>query len=285
MVNVIYHIILCVTVYTVSGQIPGPKGEKGDPGYDGFPGRPGETGVPGNNGLPGLPGLEGLDGEAGSPGLPGENGAPGLAGLPGESGYAGLPGLQGEQGDNGLPGPSGPDGRPGLPGLKGDFGDLGFNGLPGQPGDCLCDESVSSTTRTVVAFSGQSLGEGIPSDAARSVSLDTVFTNIGDGFDPTTSQFVVPQDGVYFFSVVAIANGNGAVPLNLYNNGVRVMTTSRGETSSIGVYPLGSNRIVLTLSRGDEISLKVKGRDELLNDIVAQFYSDTDITFSGYLIN
>ena len=60
-----------------------------------------------------------------------------------------------------------------------------------------------------MAFS-VSLGGGETNiGAGVKVEWESVRTNVGGGFNPTTSEFVCPSDGIYFFSVDVLQGYEG----------------------------------------------------------------------------
>lgn len=253
----------------------------------------GDAGPPGSQGLPGLPGPQGPPGPRGDPGIT----PPGMpAPVKGERGFPGVPGLPGERGDPGNPGIRGIDGVDGRPGRKGDLGvrgedgDRGINGPPGIPGrpgrpgepgeDCGCvgDE--------LIAFSGMYLDVGEPSKTHRALKVDKILADYGSFYDSASSSFNVPKSGTYFFSLVAVANGNSAVPLVLVYKGIEVLSTIGERDNKKVVFPVGVNRVALTLNQGDKVDLRVKSSESgFFGSLFNKAYSDTDVTVSAYYIN
>ena len=136
----------------------------------------------------------------------------------------------------------------------------------------------------MMAFSAETKPVPEPQGDYQLVQVDKVFTDVGNFFDRNLSRFIIPDHGEYLFSVVAMSEGAGSVPIVLLLNGQKVMSTGRSE-SSIGVYPLGANRIVLSLSRGDYVDVRVMSRDGVLPARIANiFYSATYVTFLAYRI-
>lgn len=282
--------IFYLALTSVSGQTAqtGPKGDPGDRGFAGLPGRPGhkgDQGLPGEIGPFGDDGLPGLRGPKGYPGIQGHSGPKGDDARPPTVGPPSMPSPPGPKGDPGLPGIPGDYGEKGIRGNQGASGSPGESGYPGTPGvPCRSCDHVQ-TGQDLEAFSGQVDSAGDPSTEYRNISLTTMFTKVGVGFDEDPAMFTAPGSGLYFFSVIAIAEGSGAVPIGLLHNGNQVMSTSRSAQSALGVYPVGTNRIVLSLSRGDTVEIKVEPRpDNLFHSLVSEFYSTTRVVFNGHAI-
>lgn len=270
-----------------SQRQPDRRGPKGDTGPPGLPG------VPGDNGAPGMKGIDGLNGAKGAAGLPGIDGPPGLRGpkgLKGDRGFAHLMPLPNrrERGPPGQPGDLGEAGRVGEPGLIGAVGPDGRNGLPGekgQPGDS-CDDVPSRKPEGFSAFSAEAYDVNKPAAEYQTVNLSKVVTSIGRGLDPSSGLFRAPINGFYFFSVFAISEGSGAIPITLLLNGEEELAhTARSSETATGAYPLGSTRLVKQLTRGETIEVKVREKpDTLFAEGVNLFYDTTHVTFNGYLI-
>jgi len=115
--------------------------------------------------------------------------------------YAGAVGPLGDRGRRGSRGEAG---------IKGDAGAVGPPGLKGQKG-----ESSSMSTTTLrrppgarVAFSvARSLKLG-PVLEDTLVGFDVVFTNIGAGFDESSSRFVCRTNGTYTFTAHLLGQNN-----------------------------------------------------------------------------
>ncbi len=130
----------------------GPQGPKGDRGDQGIAGLQGPQGLKGDIGQQGPQGLKGDKGDAGAAGAQGPQGPKGDRG---DQGIAGLQGPQGLKGDVGQQGPQG------LKGDKGDAGAAGAQGPQGPKGDQGAvgpSGAIASVQRSVISFSGYSVG-------------------------------------------------------------------------------------------------------------------------------
>lgn len=89
-------------VWTLVGNLKGPKGDKGDKG---------DQGIQGIQGLMGATGAQGLKGDKGDKGATGSTGATGAQGIQGQTGAQGIQGVAGPMGPQG---PAGKDGKDGV---------------------------------------------------------------------------------------------------------------------------------------------------------------------------
>ena len=108
--NELYYDALAFNVYkkvngvwTLIGNLKGPKGDKGDKG---------------DQGVQGIQGVAGLVGAKGDKGDKGDQGLQGIAGTNGTNGTNGLQGPKGDKGDKGDMGPQGPAGQNGTNGTN-----------------------------------------------------------------------------------------------------------------------------------------------------------------------
>ncbi|AVK75754.1 C1q incomplete domain containing protein [Pandoravirus neocaledonia] len=150
---------------------------------------------------------------AGQPGPPGAEGAVGAGGPPGPSGPAG---------EVGPPGPLGPAGTQGATGAVGAQGAVGPAGAPGPTGP----PSPSVLFRAVTNAGFQVTG---PTTATVPYAVQIYDLQNGlpaDNYDPATSVFTAPVDGVYRFevpsfvgtivpcnAVIALVSDSGAPPI------------------------------------------------------------------------
>jgi len=267
-------LLLSVTLSQSRKPVEGPQG------YPGVQGPDGPIGLQGQKGQPGDPGPPGKGSSSAVPGPPGDDGLPGLKGGmgdPGNQGIAGINGVDGFPGQPGSVGSKGPRGDPGVDGLPGKPGLKGEPGIPGEDCGCPSDE--------LIAFSGMYLDVDEPSSTHRSLKLDTILADYGSLYNDASSSFRIPKSGQYFFSIVAVANGNSAVPIVLVYNGIEVLSTV-GDRDSKALFPVGVNRVAMDLKQDDRIDLLVKSRESsFFGSIFNKVYSKTDVTVSAYYIN
>ena len=124
-----------------------------------------------------------------------------------------------------------------------------------------------------------------PSRSHRALKVDTILADHGSFYDQSASSFNVPKAGTYYFSLVAVANGNSAVPVVLVYKGIEVLSTI-GNRDSKTSFPVGVNRVALTMEQGDRVDLRVKSRDGgFFGSLLNKAFSETDVTVSAYYIN
>ena len=116
-------------------------------------------------------------------------------------------------------------------------------------------------------------------DSKKDIKFDRVITNIGNGFNPDTSHFVAPVNGLYvFFS--SLMGKNKPFTAFLLHNGAYM---SRLFGAKIGCncyhYPVATNQIILQMKKGDEVWLEL-----LVGDSVTGSGTGSMSNFNGYLL-
>ena len=155
---------------------------------------------------------------------------------------------------------------------------IGINGVSGDDCGCASDQ--------LIAFSGMYLDVDEPEKNHRSLEVDTILADYGSFYVEATSSFNIQKSGSYFFSIVAVANGNSAVPIVLVYNGIEVLSTIGERDSKKVVFPVGVNRVALSLNQGDRVDLRVKSSESgFFGSLFNKAYSKTDVTVSAYYIN
>ncbi|CAC5425708.1 C1QL [Mytilus coruscus] len=107
---------------------------------------------------------------------------------------------------------------------------------------------VLAKKRETVAFtayrkSSQTLSNG------QKVIFDQIWTNVGNGYEPSTGVFSAPHAGVYHFTAVVMSTNNNALYLTLYHNTVR---TSSSFINGDG-HKTGTFDVVFNLQKGDKV--------------------------------
>ncbi|KAM9501063.1 cerebellin-1-like [Clarias gariepinus] len=102
-----------------------------------------------------------------------------------------------------------------------------------------------------------------------------VITNAGNGYDSNTGIFTAPVKGVYFFRIHAFSFSGTTSAVNLYKNGEHKCSAYAWKPVSNGN---GSNGIVLTLEKGDQMFTKLLA-DTWVYDSPGSF-----TTFGGFLL-
>ncbi|XP_052678078.1 complement C1q-like protein 4 isoform X3 [Crassostrea angulata] len=81
------------------------------------------------------------------------------------------------------------------------------------------------------------------------VKYDTVLTNVGGAYVPSTGVLTAPHKGIYTISCSLMSNPVNAVHLNIMKNGNALSTLY----SASGTYPLAAQTLQLLLEKGDKI--------------------------------
>ncbi|XP_071166143.1 complement C1q-like protein 3 [Mytilus edulis] len=132
--------------------------------------------------------------------------------------------------------------------------------------------------KTIPAFSAV-LTKQISLSTNKVVKFDKVFTNIQNGYSPSTGIFTAPLAGVYQFTSVIMSQNGKTLIASLWHNTIKI--ASMYTTSS--TYQTGSLSMVLDLKKKDQVVVKSYSNSQYSSNI---FYSDPNhySTFSGYLI-
>ena len=109
----------------------------------------------------------------------------------------------------------------------------------------------------------------------QNVVFDHVETNIGNGYDPNIGLFRAPEAGTYVFSTTLMTYYNHTSNYGIYLNRQMVTTIYLGGHQKN--YDSASETVVLTLNKGDDISVKHRNADKDLHGYSA-------CIFSGFLL-
>jgi len=127
-----------------------------------------------------------------------------------------------------------------------------------------------------VSFSASLLDSGYGSTGVDTILIYRhVITNVGNGYNRDTGNFIAPVRAVYQFNIFVLGQGGRVSAASLYRNGQRVVTAYQHQSSGFGS---ASNGVSLLLEAGDVVYVK------LLNN--AWIYDDRNhhSTFSGHLL-
>ncbi|ATE82502.1 Collagen triple helix domain containing protein [Pandoravirus dulcis] len=152
---------------------------------------------------------------------------PGPTGPPGPPGAVGPSGAQGAPGPTGTAGPQGPPGQGGPMGLTGAMGPPGDTGPVGPPG-ALVVTLPTVTFRAIKNNTQAGLGAGTTAVVTFPLEIFDLQDGVAaNNYDPATSTFTAPLDGVYRFEtpnivlretftnnvILALVSNSGAPPI------------------------------------------------------------------------
>lgn len=108
------------------------------------------------------------------------------------------------------------------------------------------------------------------------VKFDKVWTNNGNGYDPSSGVFTAPMAGLYHFAAVVMTVEGGNLYVRLFKNNTKITSSYTTEKG----YKTGTFDVVLKLDKGDKIYLKSgHGSQSIFSN------NDNYSTFSGNLIS
>ncbi|XP_012940093.1 complement C1q-like protein 3 [Aplysia californica] len=108
------------------------------------------------------------------------------------------------------------------------------------------------------------------------IVYDTVFTNVGGDYNPSTGSFICRTPGLYLFSVSGLSQEDKNIYLSLHvNNRATITVYSSAKYKFTG----SSNNVVLKVNKNDEVNVVAQGSTALYGKI-DQVYA----TFTGILM-
>ena len=136
--------------------------------------------------------------------------------------------------------------------------------------------SAHNTVHTFTAAMGSGGNRAYTSIPGPTVLFPVVLTNIGGGYNPTTSKYTCPVTGVFFFSVAIMSRyGYLANPYLVVDGVWTVRPYADGREGS--QHGHSSNMMVMECNKGQKVW--VEGVGDLFDD--ASNYS----TFTGILLH
>ncbi|XP_022616981.1 complement C1q tumor necrosis factor-related protein 3-like [Seriola dumerili] len=145
-------------------------------------------------------------------------------------------------------------------------------------------EEKLAKERTMVVFSVKAEEGGAygPFDTDRTMTYNTVITNIGNAYNVSTGVFTAPVAGVYYFTFFYHAGGEHVSKLILHKNKEPVVMTSdhNGKVTRCNSETAdnGGNAVFLKLEKGDKVSVQLPAGAHV-------WASEGHTTFSGFLVN
>ncbi|KAL4217381.1 hypothetical protein ACF0H5_023832 [Mactra antiquata] len=131
-----------------------------------------------------------------------------------------------------------------------------------------------------VTFSA-GLSHDVTFSEATTIIFDTVFTNIGNAYNPSSGIFLCPETGIYLFQYHLVARQGTSAWLELYHNAYYVNSAYTHTTSEWGA---AGNSVIMRLSKGDTMFIRSVKND---NGYTTELYGRSDQiynTFTGYLL-
>ncbi|XP_071145335.1 cerebellin-3-like [Mytilus edulis] len=106
------------------------------------------------------------------------------------------------------------------------------------------------------------------------VKFDKIWTNNGDGYDPSSGVFTAPLAGLYRFAAVVMSVSDAVLYLSLYHNDAQITSSYLSDKG----YKTGTFDVALTLEQGDKVSIRSRSKSQTI-------FSDGSnyCTFSGNL--
>ncbi|XP_071136743.1 complement C1q tumor necrosis factor-related protein 3-like [Mytilus edulis] len=114
-----------------------------------------------------------------------------------------------------------------------------------------------------------------PLSSGAKVVFYQVWTNVGNGYEPSTGVFTAPYVGLYHLTAVVASENNKSLFLKLYHNGNK----TPGSWLTGDGCKTGSFDVVLNLQKGDRVYIFVGSGS---NTIFSNPYAY--VTFSGHII-
>ncbi|CAC5423615.1 C1QL [Mytilus coruscus] len=84
--------------------------------------------------------------------------------------------------------------------------------------------------------------------------FDKVWTNNGNGYDPSSGVFTAKLAGLYHFAAVVVSTSGGTLFVRLFHNNTNISASFITEKG----YKYGTFDVVLSLEKGDKVSIKIR---------------------------
>ena len=152
-------------------------------------------------------------------------------------------------------------------------GGSGYNS--GVTGGSGYNPGYSGSGRGAIAFSASRADPCCRRTFSR-LRFERSVTNLGGGWDGRAGLFTAPEVGTYHFSWTALSPDRSELRLGLTMNGLE-MASSWADSQG---YQSSSGSLVLSLRRGDEVSLEVSEGEVFESRSSNRGYT----TFTGYKI-
>lgn len=172
------------------------------------------------------------------------------------------------------------------------------NSTPQNEDNCNCDSNRSMLMTANISKSRQTRVAEIPRSMAFHASLSNrssfktnaavVFDNEaldnGNGYTPTDGIYIVPESGIYVFTWTMLAGSHQEFDTHLVVNG-QVKGSSFSDTSENGDYYQSTAVVVISVSAGDHIFIRMGYTTQAVGDIVSTDSRYGQSTFSGWQLD
>merc|ERR1712002_459556 len=108
------------------------------------------------------------------------------------------------------------------------------------------------------------------------VKYDTIFSNVGGGYDSTTGIFTCPVPGIYVFQFHALSHSDSNMWLELHHN-YNYVASIWGHVDND--YAAAGNSVILRLAKNDQVYVLTGDTTDLYGQPL-EVYG----TFTGYMI-
>ena len=141
--------------------------------------------------------------------------------------------------------------------------------------------STISARPTTVAFTATLTAHLTNLGAGQTIKFDRVVTNVGGGYHNSHGNFVVPQDGVYIFTLTAMALVGHHEHLQIVKDGASVAGVYVGALSD-DTFESTTTVVTLELTKGNEVWVQTVSQSW---HGTGSLHGAYDTSFSGWLLS
>ena len=139
--------------------------------------------------------------------------------------------------------------------------------------------SITKLASEPVAFSAYIFGNQKDLRYGQIIIFDSVYINVGDGYNKSSGVFIAPSAGVYFFTWTIYSGGQGITKFGIYkNDAVRYITYS--DTEGTENSNSNSGAMVVEMQAHREF-VYIRSGMNCTASIISDFYQGVS-TFAGW---